>query len=40
MTIKIYKKIETFVLYFALKKNLEISLKNGLEHETTSLSEI
>ena len=29
-------KIKTIVLYFVRKKNLEISFKNGLEHETTS----
>ena len=30
-------KIETIVLYFVIKKNLEISFQNGPEHETTSL---
>ena len=34
--IKTYKKIETTVLYFVLKKkNLEISFQNGPEHKTT-----
>ena len=37
MPIKTYKKIETIILYFIIKKNLEISFQNGLEHETTSL---
>ena len=36
MPIKTYK-IETIVLYFVTKKNLEISFQNGPEHETTSL---
>ena len=31
------KKIDTIVLYSVIKKNLEISFQNGLEHETTSL---
>ena len=31
------KKIKTIVLYFVIKKNLEISFQNGPEHETTSL---
>ena len=35
---KKHKKIETIVLYFVIKKNLEVSFHNGLEHETTSLS--
>ena len=38
MPIKTYKTIETIVLYFVIKKNLEISFQNGPEHETTSLS--
>ena len=38
MPIKTYKKIETIVLYFVIKKNLEISFQNGPEHETTSLT--
>ena len=29
-------KIGTVVLYFVIKKNLEISFQNGPEHETTS----
>ena len=37
MPIKIYKKIETIVLYFVMKKNLEISFQNGPEHETKSV---
>ena len=37
MPIKTYKKIKTIVLYFVVKKNLEISFQNGPEHETTSL---
>ena len=37
MPIETCKKIETIVLYFVMKKNLEISLQNGPEHETTSL---
>ena len=36
MPIKTYKKIETIVLYFVIKKNLETSFQNGPEHETTS----
>ena len=38
MPIKTYKKIETIVLYFVIKKNLELSFQNGPEHETTFLS--
>ena len=38
MPLKTYKKIETIVLYFFIKKNLEISFQNGPEHETTSLN--
>ena len=38
MPIKTYEKTETIVLYFVIKKNLEISFQNGPEHETTSLS--
>ena len=30
-------KIQTIVLYFVIKENLEISFQNGPEHETTSL---
>ena len=37
LPLKTYKKIETIVLYFVIKKNLEISFENGPEHETTSL---
>ena len=37
MPIKTYKEIETIVLYYVIKKNLEISFQNGPEHETTSL---
>ena len=37
---KIYKKIETILLYFVIKKNLEISFQNGPEHETTSLKRL
>ena len=37
MLMKTYEKIETIVLYFVIKKNLEISFHNGSEHETTSL---
>ena len=37
MPIKTYKKIETIVLYLVIKKNVEISIRNGSEHETTSL---
>ena len=37
MPIKTYNKIKTIVLYFVIKKNLEISFQNGPEHETTSL---
>ena len=29
--------METIVLYFVIKKNLEISFQNELEHETTFL---
>ena len=36
--IKTYRKIKMIVLYFVIKKNLEISFQNGPEHETTSLS--
>ena len=36
MPIKTYKKIETIVLYFVIKKSLEISFQNGPERETTS----
>ena len=36
MPIKTHKKIETIVLYFIIKKNLEISFQNGPDHETTS----
>ena len=36
--IKTYKKIKTILLYFVIKKNVEISFRNGPEHETTSLS--
>ena len=32
-----HKRIETILLYFVIKKNLEISFQNGPEHETTSL---
>ena len=32
MPIKTYKKIEMIVLYFVIKKNLEISFQNGPEH--------
>ena len=39
MPIKTYKKIETTVQYFIIKKNLEIAFQNGPEHETTSLRE-
>ena len=35
---KTYKKVETIVLYFVIKKNLEISFRNGPGHETTSLT--
>ena len=35
MPIKKYKIIETIVLYFVIKKNVEISFQNGPEHETT-----
>ena len=38
ISIKTYKKIETIVLYFVKKKNLEISFQNGPEHETTFLT--
>ena len=38
MPIKIYKKIETIVLYFVINKNLEISFQNGPEHETKSFN--
>ena len=38
MPIKIYKKIETIVLYFVIKKNLEMSFQDGPEYETTSLN--
>ena len=38
MPIKTYKKIETIVLYFVIKKNLEISFQNGPEHEITFLN--
>ena len=31
----VHKKIKTIVLYFVIKKNLEISFQNGPEHETT-----
>ena len=37
LPIKTYKKIKTIVLYFVIKKNLEISFQNGPEHETMSL---
>ena len=37
MPIRTYKKIEKIVLYFVIKKNLEISLQNELEHRTTGL---
>ena len=37
MPIETYKKIETIVLYFVIKKILEISFQNGPEPETTSL---
>ena len=37
MPIKTYKKIETIVLYFVIRKNLEISFQNRPEHEATSL---
>ena len=40
MPIKTFKKIETIVLYFVIKKNLEISFQNGPEHETTSLTTV
>ena len=36
MLIKTYEKIETIVLYFVMKKNIEISFLNGPEHETKS----
>ena len=32
-------KIETIVLYFIMKKNLEISFQNGPENETKSLNQ-
>ena len=38
MPIKTYKKIKTIVLYFVIIKNLEISVQNGPEHETTFLN--
>ena len=38
MPIKTYNKIEMIVLYFVMKKNLEISCQNGSEHETTSFT--
>ena len=38
MSIITYTKIETIVLYFVTKKNLGISLLNGPEYETTSLT--
>ena len=37
MPIKTYKKIEAIVLYFVIKKNIEISFQNGPEHETRFL---
>ena len=40
MPIKPYKKIETIVLYFVIKKNLGVRFQNGPEHETTSLTTI
>ena len=39
MPIKTYEKIKTIVLYFVIKKHLEISFQNGPEHETTSLND-
>ena len=38
MLIKTYKKIETIVLYFVIKKNLQISFQIVPEHKTTSLT--
>ena len=38
MPVKIFTKIEMIVLYFIIKKNLEISFQNGPEYDTTSLS--
>ena len=35
MPTKTYKKIETIVLYFVIKKNLKIRFQNEPEHETT-----
>ena len=40
MPIKTFKKIETIVSYFFIKKNLEISFQNAPEHKTTFLKEI
>ena len=40
MPMKTYKKIETIVLYFVIKKNLEIRFQNEPEHETTSLKNL
>ena len=40
MPIKTYKRIETIVLYFVTKKNLQISFQNGPENQTTSLIDI
>ena len=37
MSIKTYKKIKMIVFYFIIKKNPEISFRNGPEHEATSL---
>ena len=38
MPIKTYKKIETILLYYVIKINLETTFQNGPEHETTFLS--
>ena len=38
MSIKTYQKVKTIVLYFVIKKNLEISFQNGPEQETKSLN--
>ena len=37
MPTKTYKKLNFFLLYCVIKKNLEISFQNGPEHETTFL---
>ena len=38
MPIKTYKKIETILLYFVIKKNLKKIFQNGPEHGTTCLN--